>query len=490
MTSTQERYDLVILGSGSTAFASAIHAQELGKTAVMIESRSLGGTCVNRGCLPSKNLIEAARLVHDAAHPRYPGLTAGRLGVNFPALIAQKDEVIGGYRDQHYASILDDADENGQPPLEVVQGRAVLLDPHAVEVRASDGEVRQLIGDQLLIATGSSPFIPDIPGLSETPYLMSDLLTSQEEMELTELPRSLLILGGGYIALELGQMFARFGSEVILVTRGPSILSGYEPEIVESLTEILREEGLQIETSAQARSVRREGDGVALVGKLHGSSRTFSAEKLLVATGRRPNTQGIGLERAGVEVDQAGAVRVDRSLRTNVPHIWAAGDVIGRETESQVATPVGAHDGKIAAHNALSGEPLRQVDHTVIPRTIFTDPQVAVVGLTDEEAAAFGIACDCNTIPMSAVPRAGAIRDTRGVIKMVLDGPTRRVVGVSMLGTNAGEVIHEAAMALRFGATTDDFIDLIHVYPTMAEALKIVAISFTKDVNRLSCCAS
>ena len=483
-------YDLLILGSGSTAFAAAIHAKDLGKTAVMTEGRTLGGTCVNRGCLPSENLIEAARLVYDAAHPRYPGLTPAQVGVDFPALVAQKDEIIREYRDQHYESLVDETDEEGQRPIEVVPGRAVLVDPHTVEVTASDGEVRQLTGSQVLIATGSSPLIPDIPGLAETPYLTSDLLTSQEDLELTELPRSLLILGGGYIALELGQMFARFGSQVTLVTRGPSILSGYEPEIAESLTEILREEGLQIVTGAQAHSVRREGAGVALVIQRHGSSRTFTAEKLLVATSRRPNTQDIGLERVGVALDETGVVRVDQHLRTSVAHIWAAGDVIGRETESQMATPIGAHDGKIAAHNALSGESLREVDHTVIPRTIFTDPQVAVVGLTDEEANARGIVCECNTIPMSAVPRAGAIRDTRGVIKMVLERPTRRVVGVSMLGVNAGEVIHEAAMALRFGATTDDFIDLIHVYPTMAEALKIVAISFTKDVNRLSCCAS
>jgi mercuric reductase len=488
--STHERYDLVILGSGSTAFAAAIHAQELGKTAVMIEGRTLGGTCVNRGCLPSKNLIEVARLVYDAAHPRYPGLMPVRLGLDFAALIAQKDEVIREYRDQHYESLVDVTEEEGQPPIEVVPGQVVFVDAHTVLVTTPNGTSRSLAGDQVLIATGSSPHIPAIPGLSETPYLTSDLLSSQEEMELAELPRSLLILGGGYIALELGQMFARFGSEVTLVTRGSSILSGYEPEIAESLTEILREEGLQIETSAQVRAVGREGDLVALVMQRHGSSRTFTAEKLLVATGRRPNTQEIGLERAGVERDAAGAVRVDRTLRTSVPHIWAAGDVIGRETESQMATPVGAHDGKIAAHNALSGEALRQVDHTIIPRTIFTDPQVAVVGMTDEEAQAAGIACNCNTIPMSAVPRAGAIRDTRGVIKMVLDGPTRRVVGVSMLGSNAGEVIGEAAMALRFGATTHDFIDLVQVYPTMAEALKLVAISFTKDVNRLSCCAS
>ncbi len=232
------------------------------------------------------------------------------------------------------------------------------------------------------------------------------------------------------------------------------------------------------------RGVRSEGEGVTLSVKLHGSQHTFSAEQLLVATSRRPNTQEIGLERAGVEVDTVGAVRVDSTLRTSVPHIWAAGDVIGRETESQMATPVGAHDGKIAAHNALSGEPLREVDHRVIPRTIFTDPQVAVVGLTDEEANARGIACECNTIPLSVVPRAGAIRDTRGVIKMVLERESRRVLGVSMLGQSASEVIHEAAMALRFGATTEDFIDLIPVSPTMAEALKLVAISFSKLSHR------
>jgi mercuric reductase len=365
----------VILGSGSTAFAAAIHAQELGKTVVMTEGRTLGGTCVNRGCLPSKNLIEAARLVYDAAHPRYPGLTPAQLTVDFPALIAQKDEVIRAYRDQHYESLVDDTDEAGQPPLQVVPGQVAFVDPHTVLVMAPDGTARRLIGEQVLIATGSSPLIPGIPGLSETPYLTSDLLTCQEEMELTELPRSLLILGGGSIALELGQMFARFGSEVTIVTRGPSILSGYEPEIADALTAILREEGLQIETSAQVRTVGRGGAGVALVMQRHGSSRTFTAEKLLVATGRRPNTQALGLEQAGVERDTAEAVRVDRTLRTNVSHIWAAGDVIGRETASQMATPVGAHDGKIAAHNALSEEPLQKVDHSVIPRTIFTDPR-------------------------------------------------------------------------------------------------------------------
>ncbi len=487
MTSMQERYDLVILGSGSTAFAAALHAAELGKSAVMAEFRTVGGTCANRGCLPSKNLIAAARLVYDAAHPRYPGLTPIHMPFSWAELVAQKDEIIKEYRAHKYESLLDDPDQ-----IQVVPGQAALVSDHEVEVSTPDGPCR-LIGSQLLIATGSLPAIPQVPGLSDVPYLTSDLLSSADDpwgTELHEQPRSLLILGGGYIALELGQMFARFGTEVTLVTRGSTILSGYEPEIAEALTEILQEEGLSIVTGAQVCSVGRSGEGVALSLQRHGSQQTLSAEQLLVSTGRRPNTQALGMERVGVEIDSAGAVRVDRTLRTSVSHIWAAGDVIGRETASQMATPVGAHDGKIAAHNALSGEPPREVDHTVIPRTIFTDPQVAVVGMTDEEAVAAGIECDCNTIPLSVVPRAGAIRDTRGVIKMVLDGKSRRVVGVSMLGENAGEVIGEAAMALRFGATTDDFIDLIHVYPTMAEALGLVALSFTKDVNRLSCCAT
>jgi mercuric reductase len=479
-----ERYDLLILGSGATAFAAATRARELGKTAAMTEARTLGGTCVNRGCLPSKNLIEAARLVYDAAHPRFSGLAPAQLAVDFPTLIAQKDALIQDYRQQHYTSLL----ENREDGVAVSYGHAILADPHTVEVTAPDGRVRRLSGDQVLIATGSSPSIPAIPGLADTPYLTSDLLTSGEAQELTELPASLLVLGGGYIALELGQLFARFGVAVTILEPSGRLLKDYEPEIGTALREILRAEGIQVVTRAKVEQVRGDASGVQVHTQVREQPQVFHAARLLLATGRRPNTTDLGLERAGVRLDERGAILVDTHLRTTVSHIWAAGDVIGREMESQMATPVGAHDGGMAAENALAGS-LRMVDHTVIPRAIFTDPPVAVVGLTDREANARGFACQCNTIPMSVVPRAGAIRDTRGVIKMVLECPTRRVLGVSMLGVNAGEVIHEAAMALRFGATADDFIDLIHVYPTMAEALKLVALSFTKDVSKLSCCA-
>jgi mercuric reductase len=482
-----ESYDLLILGSGATAFAAATRAKDLGKTAIMTEARTLGGTCVNRGCLPSKHLIEAAKLVYDAAHPRYPGLMPARLGVDFAALIAQKDKVIHEYRQQHYASLLEDP-----TGVAVVYGHVELLDPHTAQVRTPDGGVRRLHGDLLVIATGSAPSIPAIPGLAEIPSLTSDLLTSDEAQELTELPASLVILGGGYIALELGQMFARLGTTVTILERSGRILTDHEPEIGQALTGILRAEGIQVVTRAQVQRVASVASGVRVHAQVREQPREFRAARLLLATGRRPNTAALGLGRAGVQLDERGTVRVDEHLRTSVPHIWAAGDVIGaigRATEGQMATPVGAHDGGIVAENALVGAK-HTVDHTVIPRAIFTDPPVGVVGLTDREANARGFVCACTTIPMSVVPRAGAIRDTRGMIKMVLERPTRRVLGVSMLGVGASEVIHEAAMGLRFGATADDFIDQIHVYPTMAEALKIAAISFTKDVSRLSCCAS
>jgi mercuric reductase len=475
------------MGSGSTAFAAALKAAERGKRVVMTEVRTLGGTCVNRGCLPSKNLIEAAKLVYDARNPRYSGITPHDPHIDFAQLIAQKDEVTSVYRDKKYQSIIGDETE-----IDVVYGRARLLDPHTVEVNGSEGNTK-LTGDKVLIALGSHPTTPPIEGLSTTPYLTSDLLISQEDMELKELPPSLIILGGGYIALELGQMFSRFGTQVTILERSSRVLRhGYEPEVGLTIQSILRDEGITVQTNAEVLRVSGDAREVTVVARVSGYEREFYAARLLVATGRKSNTRDVGLEAAGVELTDDGVVKVDEYLRTTVPHIFAAGDVIGTQHGNQLATPVGAHDGSIVANNAFAeelGRPLRTVDHRVIPRTIFTDPQIGIVGMTDAEANTAGHRCWCNTVPMELVPRAAAIHDTRGIIKMVIDDDTKEVLGVSMVGVNAGEVIHEAAMAMRFHATIDDFIDMVHVYPTMAEALKIVAISRYKDPAKLSCCA-
>ncbi len=472
------RYDLVILGSGSTAFAAALRAAEMGKTAVMTEARTIGGTCVNRGCLPSKNLIEAAKLVHEARQPKYPGIEPCEVRFDFGELIRQKDDLISDYRDERYIGRLDESEN-----IQIARGRVAFVDEDAVEVGG-----RRIEGEKFLVALGSTPVAPEIEGLDEVPYMTSDLLTSEENMELTELSESLIIVGGGYVALELGQMFSRFGSRVTILERSDQVLKhGYEPQVGRAVQRILRDEGVEIRTDAKIRRVRRAEEGVAVELE---SGEEVRAERLLLATGRRPNTEGIGLEKAGVETNGHGEIVVDEFLRTSAPHVFAAGDVIGDQLESQMATPVGARDGAVVAENAFANGELRPVDHSVIPRAIFTDPQVGIVGITEEEGIERGHRCWCQTIPMELVPRAGAIHAPRGIIKMVADADTDKVLGVSMVGESAAEVIHEAAMGLRFGATIEDFVDMIHVYPTMAEALKIAAISRHKDPAKLSCCAT
>ena len=332
----ENKFDLLILGSGSTAFAAAIRAAELGKTAAMTEMRMLGGTCVNRGCLPSKNLIEAARIVWEAAHPRYKGLKPAKMDFDFAELIAQKQDVVHSYRDKKYQSIVYEEEK-----IKVFEGKAELLDAHTVRV----GE-RTLSGDQILVATGTRPVVPPIEGLDRVPYLTSDLLTTDEIQELKELPESMVIIGAGYIALELGQMFHRFGTRVTVLERSQFLLPRYEPEVSDALTFALRKEGISIVTDAQVVRVTQRPDcAIEVVAHVGDKKKTFTAEKLLVATGREPNTDAIGLEKVGVQVDERGYVKVNDEFQTNIPNIWAAGDVIGNQMESQPATPVGAYDG-------------------------------------------------------------------------------------------------------------------------------------------------
>jgi len=472
------RFDFFILGSGSTAFAAAIKANELGARVGMVERRTLGGTCANRGCLPSKNLIEAARIAWDAANPRYEGLTGAKLDIDFAALVAQKDDVVHAYRAKKYASVAD-----GLTDLEVLDGDARFEDPHTVAVDA-----RRIEADRVLIATGSRPAIPAIPGLDATPYLTSDLLDADEGGRLTELPASMIVLGGGYIAVELAQMFSRLGSRVTIVQRSAHLLSGYEPELGRVLREVFEREGIDVVTGTRVERVTGDASGVAVAVETASGGRILRASRLLVATGREPNTDGLALDEAGVSLDGDGFVVVDAELRTGQPHIWAAGDVIGRQQGSQMATPVGARQGRIVAENALA-DTKRKFDGTVIPRAIFTDPPIGVVGWTEAEVKARHFPAVTATTPLEYVPRAGAIHKTTGFVKFVASTIDERVLGVHVIGESAAEIIHEAAMAMKFRATLPDFVDLIHVYPTMSEALKIGAQAFSRDVSKLSCCA-
>jgi mercuric reductase len=472
-----ERYDLLILGSGSTAFAAAIKAADLGARVAMTERRTLGGTCANRGCLPSKNLIEAARIVHEAAHPRYGGLAPATVEVDFGALIAQKDDVVHDYRAKKYASVADGYE------LDVLDGDVRFIDGDTVSV----GEAL-VQADRFLVATGSRPAIPPIPGLDTVPHLTSDLLDADEASRLAELPESLIVLGGGYIAVELAQMLARLGSEVTMVQRSGSLLSGYEPELGATLAEAFGAEGIEVLTGARIERVEGDASGVRVAIERADGGRLVAAQRLLVALGRRPNTDDLGLEAAGVATDPGGFVRVDAQLSTSQPHIWAAGDVIGSQHGSQMATPVGARQGRIVAENALA-DASHRFDGSVIPRAIFTDPPIAVVGQTEAEIRAKRFPAVTATASMRYVPRAGAVHKPEGFAKMIASTIDERILGVHVIGEAAPEIIHEAAMAMKFGAKIGDFVELIHVYPTMAEALKVGAQAFYKDVSKLSCCA-
>ena len=471
-----EPFDLLILGSGSTAFAAAIRAADLGARVAMVERRTLGGTCANRGCLPSKNLIEAARIVHEAAHPRYAGLAPTRVAVDFAALVAQKDDVVRDYRARKYAAVAAGID------LDVLDGDARFAGPHAILL---DG--RSIEADRILIATGSRPTVPPIPGLDSVPYLTSDLLDADEAGRLTELPESLIVLGGGYIAAELAQMFARLGSQVTIVARS-DFLRGYEPILGQTLAESFRAEGIELLTDTRIERVSSDGGRVAVAVETPAAGRILRADRLLVATGRTPNTEDLDLEAAGVALEEGGFVPVNRELRTKVDHLWAAGDVIGRQHGSQMATPVGARQGRLVAENALA-DARKPFDGTVIPRAIFTDPPIGVVGLTEAEVKARHTPAVGATTPVAHVPRAGAIHKPEGVVKMIASTIDERILGVHVIGEGASEIIHEAAMAMKFRATIADFVDLIHVYPTMSEALKIGAQAFSRDVSKLSCCA-
>ena len=472
-----DAFDFLILGSGSTAFAAAIKASDLGARVAMVERRTLGGTCANRGCLPSKNLIEAARIVHEAAHPRYAGLAPATVGVDVPALVAQKDELVREYRAKKYASVAD-----GLSDLELLEGDAAFVDSHTIGL----GE-RRVSGDRILIATGSRPTIPSIPGLDTIPFLTSDLLDADEAGRLTELPASLLVLGGGYIAVELAQMFSRLGSRVTIVARS-ELLRGYEPELGRTLGEVFEAEGIEILTGARIGRIEGDAREVRVHAETPTASRIVRAERLVVATGRTPNTDTLALERGGVSVDPDGFVVVDAELRTSQRHIWAAGDVIGRQHGSQTATPVGARQGRIAAENAFA-DAKRRFDGTVIPRAIFVDPPIAVVGETEAEVRARHYPAVAATTPLAYVPRAAAIHRTTGFVKFIASTIDERVIGVHVIGESAPEIIGEAAMAMHFRAALADFVELIHVYPTMSEALKIGAQAFSRDVTKLSCCA-
>ncbi|MFQ5870566.1 MAG: mercury(II) reductase [Candidatus Geothermarchaeales archaeon] len=464
-----QAYDIVILGGGSAAFAAAIRASELGKTAALIERGTIGGTCVNVGCVPSKHLLVTGEFYRQAQRNPFRGLKCEGEVLDFSKVIEQKNEVVSGLRRRKYIDVLEELDG-----VDHLQGSGAFLSDHEVKV---DG--RRVNGSAFLIATGSSPWAPPIRGLREAGYW-----TNVEGLSPGGQPESLLVIGGRALGLEFAQMYAAFGTEVTLLQRSERIIPEEELECSEALRVALEEEGVGILTGTQPKEVHKKNGRKVVVANVAGVTKHLEAEEILVATGRRPNTAELGLDRAGVKLGGRGEVKVSREMRTNVSHIYAAGDVRG----GQLLETTAAKEGFIATGNALLDEKREMDPPEKVPRAIFTSPQFAAVGYTEERFSAVAGACACRTLPMEVVPKAQVIGDTQGVIKMTIDPRNKRIVGVQIVSTQAADLIHEAALAVRYDMTIDDIIELVHVFPTHSEALKLAAQAFYRDVSKLSCC--
>jgi mercuric reductase len=460
---------VAVIGSGGAAMAAALKAVEQGARVTLIERSTLGGTCVNVGCVPSKIMIRAAHIAHlRHESPFDGGIAAASPKISRERLLAQQRGRVDELRHAKYESILASA-----PAITVLRGDARFKDAHTLGVTPAGGDMREMSFDCCLIATGANPTTPPIPGLKDTPFW-----TSTEALASDTIPERLAVIGSSVVAVELAQAFARLGSKVTILARS-TLLFREDPVIGEALTAVFRAEGIDVLDHTQASQVAYASGEFVLTTK-RGEQR---ADRLLVATGRTPSTRTLNLDAAGVAVNAQGAIIIDHAMRTTVPHIYAAGDCTDRPQFVYVAAAAGTR----AAINMTGGD--ATLDLTVMPAVVFTDPQVATVGYSEAEAHHDGIETDSRTLTLDNVPRALVNFDTRGFIKLVAEAGTGRLIGVQAVAPEAGELIQTAALAIRARMTVRELADQLFPYLTMVEGLKLAAQSFTKDVKQLSCCA-
>ncbi|MGH7500688.1 MAG: mercury(II) reductase, partial [Longimicrobiales bacterium] len=408
--------------------------------------------------------------LHRRSHHPFAGIPSSDGAPDWLRIREQKDDLVSRLREAKYANVLRSYDR-----VKLIRGRAMAMPGPSVEME--DGQT--LHAPKLIITTGASPWAPPIPGLAEVEYLYS-----ASAMALDWLPETMIVIGGSAVGLELAQMFSRLGVSVSVVEVMPRLVPAEAKGLGEALAGYLQNEGIEIHTGASVRQVRLDS-GYAVEFQARGQTRELRAEQLLVATGRRANTRGLGLDGVGVTLGAKAEIRVDDHLRTTNPDIYAAGDVTGDPMFVYVA----AYAGTTAAENALNGD-VRSYDLTAVPRVTFTDPAVASVGVNADEAEAAGFRVMTSELSLEHVSRALAARDTRGFIRLIADAATRRLLGAHILASEAGEMITEPALAIRFGLTIDDLVSSFHPYLTLSEGIKLAAQAFDRDVAKLSCCAA
>lgn len=460
--------DLVVVGAGSAGFSASITAAELGARVALVGHGTIGGTCVNVGCVPSKTMIRATETLHQAATAsRFAGIHAKGSIDSWQAMRAQKDELVSEMRQSKYIDLLPSYSN-----ITYLEGAARLTDSGV----AINGTLIKV--DKVVVTTGATPAVPSIAGIKSVPYL-----TSTTALELERLPASMLVVGGGYIGCELAQMFARAGVDVTIVCRS-RLLPETEPEISDALIGYFRDEGITVHKGIAYKDVRQTDQGVALDLECNGSTKTIHAEKVVIASGRRSNIDGLGLQDVEVKLTATGGIQANEYLQTTNPCIYAAGDVTDRDQFVYMA----AYGAKLAAENALNGNS-RKYDTTAMPAVTFTDPQVAGVGLTEAAAQEQGLKVKTAVLPLSYLPRALAARDTRGLFKLVANRESDQLLGAHILAPEGADSIQAAALAIKQRLTTKELADMIFPYLTNVEGLKLAAQTFEKDVTKLSCCA-
>ena len=463
-------FDIIIIGGGAGAFAAAIRADEhKAKTAMINAGLPLGGTCVNVGCVPSKRLLRSAEIMHLAKNHRFPGLELDIKRFDFQALVKDERDLVSRMRKEKYEKVLQVLDS-----VSFIEGYAGFLSENEIMV---NGEI--LRAGKIIIATGSKAKIPPIEGIKEAGYL-----THVEALKMKRLPGKLIIIGAGPVSIEFAQMFSRFGSRVTIVRRREGILRFAETELTSRLEKILIAEGVDIITVETFNHIRRNKGKKVLTFSVAGKVKEITSDEILVAAGKTPNTHKLALDAAGVEMDEKGAIAVNEILQTSKQHIYAVGDVINLPARFE---PTAGREGTLAAENALTGSK-HGIDYDSVPFTVFTDPQLAGVGLTEEEQMDRMGRCNCRTVSFEKVPRAIIMNRTEGLIKMVVHPSNEQIMGVHILAPDAGELIAEAMVLIKNKNTIDEVINSLPMFPTLSESLKLAALSFKKNISSLSCC--
>ncbi len=465
-----KEYDIAIIGGGAGGFAAAIRAEELGaKTVMMNSGLPLGGTCVNVGCVPSKTLLYAGEVLHSATHHGVDGIELNVKQFDFGKVVANEMALVEQMREEKYRKVLE-----GLGSTEFIDGRARFVSPQEMEI---NGEV--IKAGKVVIATGSTARVPDIPGIEEAGYI-----THIEALKLKALPESITIIGAGPVGLEFAQMFSRFGTKVTVLKRTRSLFPQSEENVVEQLVNVLEGEGIEFRRGVKFIKARMDGGKKVLAYSMDGKTEEVVGEEILVAAGKVPNTDGLELLKAGVETDKSMAIIVNEQYQTSAPHIYAAGDVAALPLRLEITA---GNEGSRAAENALTGSKL-SIDYDTVPYTIFTDPQLAGVGITEEESMRRMGKCLCRTISLEAVPKAMIINRTEGMVKMVIHPESKVILGVHILSPQAGELVAWAATLVKNKNTIHDVLDTLPMFPTLAESIKLVAMSFVRDISKMSCC--